>query len=112
MRLTGENKSEMFFKVFYERMKLAQQEIKATVTVNTSDLGSKKKDEEPPDKDTPTAKGKKGQGSRPGVNNILFLSTETVNPVNLLHSEHSTNHTSVIHKHIQLFHTAVQIGTQ
>lgn len=64
MRLTGENKSEMFFKVFYERMKLAQQEIKATVTVNTSDLGSKKKDEEPPDKDTPTAKGKKGQGSR------------------------------------------------
>uniref|UniRef100_A0A8C7RM54 Inositol 1,4,5-trisphosphate receptor n=1 Tax=Oncorhynchus mykiss TaxID=8022 RepID=A0A8C7RM54_ONCMY len=59
MRLTGENKSEMFFKVFYERMKLAQQEIKATVTVNTSDLGSKKKDEEPPDKDTPTAKGKK-----------------------------------------------------
>uniref|UniRef100_A0A8C7FLE7 Inositol 1,4,5-trisphosphate receptor n=1 Tax=Oncorhynchus kisutch TaxID=8019 RepID=A0A8C7FLE7_ONCKI len=61
MRLTGENKSEMFFKVFYERMKLAQQEIKATVTVNTSDLGSKKKDEEPPDKDTPTAKGKKGK---------------------------------------------------
>uniref|UniRef100_A0A4W5QAL0 Inositol 1,4,5-trisphosphate receptor n=1 Tax=Hucho hucho TaxID=62062 RepID=A0A4W5QAL0_9TELE len=65
MRLTGENKSEMFFKVFYERMKLAQQEIKATVTVNTSDLGSKKKEEEPPDKDTPTAKGKKGQGSGP-----------------------------------------------
>uniref|UniRef100_A0A8C7QS51 Inositol 1,4,5-trisphosphate receptor n=1 Tax=Oncorhynchus mykiss TaxID=8022 RepID=A0A8C7QS51_ONCMY len=56
MRLTGENKSEMFFKVFYERMKLAQQEIKATVTVNTSDLGSKKKEEEPPDKDTPTVK--------------------------------------------------------
>uniref|UniRef100_A0A7N8X7Y2 Inositol 1,4,5-trisphosphate receptor n=1 Tax=Mastacembelus armatus TaxID=205130 RepID=A0A7N8X7Y2_9TELE len=45
-RLTGDNKSEKFFKVFYERMKLAQQEIKATVTVNTSDLGSKKKDED------------------------------------------------------------------
>uniref|UniRef100_M4A104 Inositol 1,4,5-trisphosphate receptor n=1 Tax=Xiphophorus maculatus TaxID=8083 RepID=M4A104_XIPMA len=55
-RLTGDNKSEKFFKVFYERMKLAQQEIKATVTVNTSDLGSKKKDEEPPDKDMPTRK--------------------------------------------------------
>ncbi|XP_069368524.1 inositol 1,4,5-trisphosphate-gated calcium channel ITPR1 isoform X1 [Paralichthys olivaceus] len=55
-RLTGDNKSEKFFKVFYERMKLAQQEIKATVTVNTSDLGSKKKDEEPPDKDVPTRK--------------------------------------------------------
>lgn len=42
-------------------MKLAQQEIKATMTVNTSDLGSKKKDEEPPDKDV-TAR-KKGEGS-------------------------------------------------
>lgn len=55
-RLTGDNKSEKFFKVFYERMKLAQQEIKATVTVNTSDLGNKKKDEEPPDKDLPMRK--------------------------------------------------------
>ncbi|XP_061730772.1 inositol 1,4,5-trisphosphate receptor type 1 isoform X8 [Nerophis ophidion] len=55
-RLTGDNKSEQFFKVFYERMKLAQQEIKATVTVNTSDLGNKKKDEEPPDKDAPARK--------------------------------------------------------
>ncbi|KAJ7999043.1 hypothetical protein DPEC_G00211300 [Dallia pectoralis] len=61
LRLTGENKSEMFFKVFYERMKLAQQEIKATVTVNTSDLGNKKKDEEAPDKDTPHSKGKRGK---------------------------------------------------
>jgi len=59
-RLTGD-KSEKFFKVFYERMKLAQQEIKATVSVNTSDLGSKK-DEEPPDKDTPARK--KGDGAR------------------------------------------------
>uniref|UniRef100_A0A3Q2XTS0 Inositol 1,4,5-trisphosphate receptor type 1 n=1 Tax=Hippocampus comes TaxID=109280 RepID=A0A3Q2XTS0_HIPCM len=65
-RLTGDNKSEKFFKVFNERMKLAQQEIKATVTVNTSDLGSKKKDEEPPDKDTPARN--KGQRS---VNNKI-----------------------------------------
>ncbi|XP_063071355.1 inositol 1,4,5-trisphosphate receptor type 1 isoform X1 [Engraulis encrasicolus] len=55
-RLTRDNKSEKFFKVFYERMKLAQQEIKATVTVNTSDLGTKRKDEEPPDKDAPARK--------------------------------------------------------
>uniref|UniRef100_A0A671SN67 Inositol 1,4,5-trisphosphate receptor n=1 Tax=Sinocyclocheilus anshuiensis TaxID=1608454 RepID=A0A671SN67_9TELE len=60
-RLTGDSKSEKFFKVFYERMKLAQQEIKATVTVNTSDLGSKHKDEDANDKDTQTRK--KGQGS-------------------------------------------------
>lgn len=44
-------------------MKLAQQEIKATVTVNTSDLGSKKKDEEPPDKDAPARK----KGEVPGA---------------------------------------------
>lgn len=47
-------------------MKLAQQEIKATVTVNTSDLGNKKKDEEPPDKDTSARN--KGQCS---VNNKI-----------------------------------------
>lgn len=60
IRLTRDNKSEKFFKVFYERMKLAQQEIKATVTVNTSDLGSKRKDEDANDKEAPTKK--KGQG--------------------------------------------------
>lgn len=41
-------------------MKLAQQEIKATVTVNTSDLGSKRKDEDTNDKEALTKK--KGQG--------------------------------------------------
>ncbi|XP_053508945.1 inositol 1,4,5-trisphosphate receptor type 1 isoform X1 [Ictalurus furcatus] len=56
IRLTRDNKSEKFFKVFYERMKLAQQEIKATVTVNTSDLGSKRKDEDTNDKEAPAKK--------------------------------------------------------
>uniref|UniRef100_A0A8C4YBT6 Inositol 1,4,5-trisphosphate receptor n=1 Tax=Gopherus evgoodei TaxID=1825980 RepID=A0A8C4YBT6_9SAUR len=51
-RLTEDKKSEKFFKVFYDRMKVAQQEIKATVTVNTSDLGNKKKDEDS-DRDAP-----------------------------------------------------------
>lgn len=36
-------------------MKVAQQEIKATVTVNTSDLGNKKKDDEA-DRDAPSRK--------------------------------------------------------
>lgn len=62
-RLTGDKKSEKFFKVFYERMKLAQQEIKATVTVNTSDLGSKRKDEDNNDKDAQARK--KGRGYHP-----------------------------------------------
>ncbi|XP_049683126.1 inositol 1,4,5-trisphosphate-gated calcium channel ITPR1 isoform X3 [Buteo buteo] len=54
-RLTEDKKSEKFFKVFYDRMKVAQQEIKATVTVNTSDLGNKKKDEDS-DRDVPSRK--------------------------------------------------------
>lgn len=61
-RLTEDKKSERFFKVFYDRMKVAQQEIKATVTVNTSDLGNKKKDDEI-DRDAPSRK----KGKRPPV---------------------------------------------
>uniref|UniRef100_A0A8C2TUK1 Inositol 1,4,5-trisphosphate receptor n=1 Tax=Coturnix japonica TaxID=93934 RepID=A0A8C2TUK1_COTJA len=41
-----QKKSEKFFKVLYDRMKAAQQEIRSTVTVNTIDLGSKKKDDD------------------------------------------------------------------
>ncbi|XP_068598325.1 inositol 1,4,5-trisphosphate-gated calcium channel ITPR1-like [Brachionichthys hirsutus] len=55
-RLTEDKKSEKFFRVFYDRMKLAQLEIKATVTVNTSDLGSKKRDDESQDRDVPVRK--------------------------------------------------------
>ncbi|XP_018612141.1 inositol 1,4,5-trisphosphate receptor type 1 isoform X4 [Scleropages formosus] len=55
-RLTEDKKSERFFKVFYDRMKLAQQEIKATVTVNTSDLGNKKKKDDSLDREVPVRK--------------------------------------------------------
>ncbi|XP_048873418.1 inositol 1,4,5-trisphosphate receptor type 1 isoform X9 [Brienomyrus brachyistius] len=55
-RLTEDKKSEKFFKVFYDRMKLAQQEIKATVTVNTSDLGNKKKNDDAIDREVPVRK--------------------------------------------------------
>uniref|UniRef100_A0AAR2IJA1 Inositol 1,4,5-trisphosphate receptor n=1 Tax=Pygocentrus nattereri TaxID=42514 RepID=A0AAR2IJA1_PYGNA len=52
-RLTEDKKSEKFFRVFYDRMKAAQQEIKATVTVNTSDLGNKRRDDHGLDRDAP-----------------------------------------------------------
>uniref|UniRef100_A0A668ALH6 Inositol 1,4,5-trisphosphate receptor n=1 Tax=Myripristis murdjan TaxID=586833 RepID=A0A668ALH6_9TELE len=55
-RLTEDKKSEKFFRVFYDRMKLAQLEIKATVTVNTSDLGNRKRDDDNQDKDMPVRK--------------------------------------------------------
>nr|XP_033807855.1 inositol 1,4,5-trisphosphate receptor type 2 isoform X1 [Geotrypetes seraphini] len=45
-QLNEQKKSEKFFKVLNDRMKAAQKEIRATVTVNTIDLGSKKKDDE------------------------------------------------------------------
>ncbi|XP_038033584.1 inositol 1,4,5-trisphosphate-gated calcium channel ITPR2 isoform X4 [Anas platyrhynchos] len=45
-QLKEQKKSEKFFKVLYDRMKAAQQEIRSTVTVNTIDLGSKKKDDD------------------------------------------------------------------
>ncbi|XP_017271430.1 inositol 1,4,5-trisphosphate receptor type 1 isoform X1 [Kryptolebias marmoratus] len=56
LRLTDDKNSEKFFRVFYDRMKSAQQEIKATVTVNTSDLGNRKRDDDSQDKDVPVRK--------------------------------------------------------
>ena len=80
-RLTEDKKSEKFFKVFYDRMKVAQQEIKATGTVNTSDLGNKKKDDEV-DRDAPSRKkGKHPPARSSGVSwignmggTLVFLS--------------------------------------
>uniref|UniRef100_A0A8C9TGQ4 Inositol 1,4,5-trisphosphate receptor n=1 Tax=Scleropages formosus TaxID=113540 RepID=A0A8C9TGQ4_SCLFO len=72
-RLTEDKKSERFFKVFYDRMKLAQQEIKATVTVNTSDLGNKKKKDDSLDREVPVRK--KGQVSPPFVSSDSHGST-------------------------------------
>ncbi|XP_046406859.1 inositol 1,4,5-trisphosphate receptor isoform X3 [Ischnura elegans] len=40
-KLMGGDLSQAFFKVFYDKMKDAQQEIKSTVTVNTSDMAAK-----------------------------------------------------------------------
>ena len=39
--MTTEKNSETFFKVFYDCIKLAQQEIKAKVSVNTRDSKSR-----------------------------------------------------------------------
>ncbi|XP_031782791.1 inositol 1,4,5-trisphosphate receptor isoform X4 [Nasonia vitripennis] len=40
-KLMGGDLSQSFFKVFYDKMRDSQQEIKATVTVNTSDMAAK-----------------------------------------------------------------------
>ncbi|XP_078276818.1 inositol 1,4,5-trisphosphate-gated calcium channel ITPR3 [Rhinoraja longicauda] len=55
--MTGNSKSEKFFKVLNNRMKTAQQEIKATVSVNMHDQGSKIT-KDTPDKKQAIAGGK------------------------------------------------------
>ncbi|KAM9815199.1 inositol 1,4,5-trisphosphate receptor type 2 isoform X1 [Syngnathus typhle] len=45
-QLYKQKKSERFFKVFYDRMRLAQQEIRATVSVNMFELNSRKRDDD------------------------------------------------------------------
>lgn len=45
-QLYKQKKSEMFFKVFYDRMRLAQQEIRATVSVNMFELSCGKRDDD------------------------------------------------------------------
>ncbi|XP_063052476.1 inositol 1,4,5-trisphosphate receptor type 2 isoform X3 [Engraulis encrasicolus] len=45
-QLHKQKKSERFFKVFYDRMRLAQQEIRATVSVNTFELSTRKREED------------------------------------------------------------------
>ncbi len=64
MRLTTDKNSEKFFKVFYDRMREAQAEIKATVTVNTGDsLAAKQEDKDTATK-SPEAEHKK-KGKKP-----------------------------------------------
>lgn len=41
----GDNKSEKFFKVFYDRMRTAQLDVKATTSVNVGEMSHKAKDE-------------------------------------------------------------------
>ncbi|XP_008294222.1 inositol 1,4,5-trisphosphate receptor type 2 [Stegastes partitus] len=59
-QLYKQKKSERFFKVFYDRMRLAQQEIRATVSVNMFELSCRKRDD---DGDVSSIRFKKGRDS-------------------------------------------------
>lgn len=58
--MMGDNKSEKFFKVLHDRMKEAQTEIKATVSVNVGEMTHKANEKElesgeaPPQSQTPS----------------------------------------------------------
>ncbi|KAF3688970.1 Inositol 1,4,5-trisphosphate receptor type 2 IP3 receptor isoform 2 [Channa argus] len=59
-QLYKQKKSETFFKVFYDRMRLAQQEIRATVSVNMFEMSCRKRDD---DSDVSNTRLKKGKDS-------------------------------------------------
>ncbi|XP_064473340.1 inositol 1,4,5-trisphosphate receptor type 1-like isoform X1 [Ornithodoros turicata] len=73
-KLTLGNNSEKFFKVFYDKTKAAQQEIKSTVTVNTSDIAARATSE---DRDHPRGSmGKESRRNRGAKSNGLVISEE------------------------------------
>ncbi|GFG38602.1 hypothetical protein Cfor_01649 [Coptotermes formosanus] len=59
-KLLGGDLSQAFFKVFYDKMKDAQQEIKSTVTVNTSDMAAKAHEDKEQGKDLEKLAKKRG----------------------------------------------------
>ncbi|XP_061404129.1 inositol 1,4,5-trisphosphate receptor type 1-like, partial [Lethenteron reissneri] len=66
-RLTEDRRSECFFRVFHERMKAAQQEIKATVTVSASELGGRRRDDESPPEREPLIRRRRMRSSVAGI---------------------------------------------
>uniref|UniRef100_A0A671XBQ4 Inositol 1,4,5-trisphosphate receptor n=1 Tax=Sparus aurata TaxID=8175 RepID=A0A671XBQ4_SPAAU len=60
-QLYKQKKSERFFKVFYDRMRTAQQEIRATVSVNMFELSCRKRDDD--GADVSSIRIKKGRAS-------------------------------------------------
>ncbi|XP_063219999.1 inositol 1,4,5-trisphosphate receptor isoform X2 [Bacillus rossius redtenbacheri] len=59
-KLMGGDLSQSFFKVFYDKMRDSQQEIKSTVTVNTSDIATKAHEEKEQGKEFEKLSKKKG----------------------------------------------------
>ena len=69
-QLFKQKKSERFFKVFYDRMRLAQQEIRATVSVNMFELSTRKRDDD--GSDATALHLKKGTYPTPGPRSALY----------------------------------------
>ncbi|XP_047355654.1 inositol 1,4,5-trisphosphate receptor isoform X14 [Vespa velutina] len=66
-KLMGGDLSQSFFKVFYDKMKDAQQEIKSTVTVNTSDITAKTNEDKEPNKEIDKISRKRATGKLNGI---------------------------------------------
>ncbi|XP_076394019.1 inositol 1,4,5-trisphosphate receptor isoform X15 [Megachile rotundata] len=66
-KLMGGDLSQSFFKVFYDKMKDAQQEIKSTVTVNTSDIAAKAHEDKEQSKEIEKISRKRTSGKPNGI---------------------------------------------
>ncbi|XP_011690390.1 PREDICTED: inositol 1,4,5-trisphosphate receptor isoform X3 [Wasmannia auropunctata] len=66
-KLMGGDLSQSFFKVFYDKMKDSQQEIKSTVTVNTSDMAAKAHEDKEGKEVDKLSRGKRGSGKPNGM---------------------------------------------
>ncbi|XP_076236101.1 inositol 1,4,5-trisphosphate receptor-like isoform X3 [Calliopsis andreniformis] len=66
-KLMGGDLSQSFFKVFYDKMKDAQQEIKSTVTVNTSDIAAKAHEDKEQSKEIEKISKKRTSGKPNGI---------------------------------------------
>ncbi|CAD1478649.1 unnamed protein product, partial [Heterotrigona itama] len=66
-KLMGGDLSQSFFKVFYDKMKDAQQEIKSTVTVNTSDIAAKAHEDKEQNKEIEKISKKRTSGKPNGI---------------------------------------------
>ncbi|XP_046746795.1 inositol 1,4,5-trisphosphate receptor isoform X1 [Diprion similis] len=60
-KLMGGDLSQAFFKVFFDKMKESQQEIKSTVTVNTSDIAAKAHEDKEQSKEMEKISRKRGK---------------------------------------------------
>uniref|UniRef100_T1HK15 Inositol 1,4,5-trisphosphate receptor n=1 Tax=Rhodnius prolixus TaxID=13249 RepID=T1HK15_RHOPR len=61
-KLLGGDLSQAFFKVFYDKMRDSQQEIKSTVTVNTSDMAAKAHEDKEQSKELDKLSKRKANG--------------------------------------------------
>ncbi|XP_075218736.1 inositol 1,4,5,-trisphosphate receptor isoform X2 [Lycorma delicatula] len=66
-KLLGGDLSQAFFKVFYDKMRDSQQEIKSTVTVNTSDMAAKAHEDKEQGKELDKLGKRKGVKTNSGM---------------------------------------------
>ncbi|XP_057662052.1 inositol 1,4,5-trisphosphate receptor isoform X3 [Diorhabda carinulata] len=83
-KLVGGDMSQSFFKVFHDKMKDAQQEIKSTVTVNTSELAAKAQENKQDDK------GEKMGRKSDSKSNGILITPELRDELNCVAAETNT----------------------